>query len=155
MSSMMREEKTVTMVISTKFTSLVSTNCTWNFGHFLLKRTILRRKSLLPYKTMKCRTILFFSKQYCWQCVETRLTGGCCPVWIALGRSSTCVSGDSDDSYKQMALSTRLVRWLSSWGEPEWAANCWFTNLSWHTEGFVTVYCCTSLISQIWWYISR
>jgi len=24
--------------------------------------------------------------------------------------------------------------------EPEQAANCWFTNLSWHTAGFLTVY---------------
>ena len=35
---------------------------------------------------------------------------------------------------------------MSSWGEPEQEANCWFNNLSWHTAEFVSVYCHTSVI---------
>ena len=47
------------------------------------------------------------------------------------------------------------MRWfIMVEGEPEWASNCWFTNLSWHAAGFVTVYCYTSVISQPWWCIT-
>ena len=52
---------------------------------------------------MKYRTILFICKILLTLCYKVRLTGGCCPVWIALGRSQTGVTGDSDDSYKQIA----------------------------------------------------
>ena len=38
-------------------------------------------------------------------------------------------------------LITHLVKTGTPQGKPEQAANCWFTTLSWHTAGFVTVDC--------------
>ena len=36
-------------------------------------------------------------------------------------------------------FSNRVIYDSSSWGKPERAADCWFTNLSWHIAGFVTI----------------
>ena len=67
------------------------------------------------------------NKQYCWHCVKARLTGGSCPVWLAQGKSTTGVIGDSDNSYMQTALTTRLM--ASSKG-PVWVTCIMWTIFS-------------------------